>query len=268
MTSRVTWKHLTGFVIVTGVVFALGIARGSRQRPVGPAWTAPAPAPEEDLNASDANFVAEVPAYPGANEIPIGAHSEYRDMFGFPTAAKTFVTPDPPEKVCGFYERSFRARSLNVYPTPMANGTVIAAVDVVRRKGLLVIVIPEAKDQTRVIPVYTDYKGPHHKGQPRMLPLDLGPERPMMLTGDGRSREMAVYALDGSPADVYRRYGGQLEAQGWKSVEPTGPMASQAARTGLSQRLYVHGANEILLTARQEGGQKTVLLCMMYPRMG
>lgn len=300
---RITWGHLAGFLVISAAVFAFGVMRGKarvqhqlRERHIDRV-TVPRdrPAPIRGLNKYELAFVDHVAPYPRSvgPEIPAGKH---RDAFGLPMRVKKFDTLDSPTQVLAWYSDFFRMKNYKVYsvndtqaadlariaPNSMAavagmpggnnlGGNAppgcLGAIDVVRKNMYFVTAVQQqAKGdtmKTMVVAAWVDGSEASSR-ETRLVPLQMGETQPVMLSGDGRTNEMAIYMVDGSPNDAYDRYGSQLAGKGWKEVAPGG---ARGAAIKERQRSFVSGEQELMLTAKSHQG-KTVLICLVTPRVG
>ncbi len=256
-------RHIAGFIVVSGAIFTIGVMAGRVDNSPSRYIRPPAVEPVQQVSQTNVTFAERVPAYPGSYEISIDG--QFKDAFGFPTQVKTLSTQDPYHKVMAFYDRYFTAQSFNVYRLERPT-KALAAMDMIRKCGYMVMLMPQRDKSTRVFVTFTDYKhgNPGHKTQ--MLPIEMDSAQPVVVSNFGRSNEMAVYRVDGAPSQVLRNCNTQLQRKGWKQL--TAPEGKLAAMVKPGQRIYVNQNREMLLTVKDEGSGKTVLMCMIYPRMG
>lgn len=264
---RITWGHLAAFLVLSTAVFALGIARGkqrasnTRQAYIDRELPGTYVAQTKRIPLHESTFNTHIPPYPRrlGPEIAAGNH---RDAFGLPTKAKVFNTKDQPEEVLVWYERHFKLKSYKTYTVKNELLAGLAAIDTLRKQMYYVTAIRQGK-KTMVIPAWVDgTKQPDKKTY--LIPLESG--RPVMLSGDGKMHEMAVYMVDEQPSEAYERFSGQLSEKGWReNLPPTKEGRTAEARK--VQRSYVHGDKELMMTARRQGN-KTVVVCMVAPRVG
>ncbi len=267
---RLSWMHLAGFLVVSAAVFVLGLASGrlEARKPAQaratdlPATGGRGEAQVRQMSQTESTFITEIPTYPRTTttEIPAGTA---KDAFGFPMRTKTFTTKDPVEQVITWYEDTFAMKGHHVYRVINDAFCAVGAVDTLR-KQMYYISITEQGDRRFVAAAWSDgTQTPSKKTE--LIPLDLGEAQPMMLTGDGKHHEMAVYVVEGMPGEAYAKYGRQLEAKGWRSTEPPGEDVARKLRD--RQRCYVMGDRELVMTANVNDG-RTVLMCMVSPRAG
>lgn len=283
---RFTWIQVAGFIVASAAIFALALARGemmtreqqaSRERiplELFEASQPQLPAVEMMTTQAEATFIHEVPAYPyaiGGREISAGSA---RDLFGSPMRLKTFTTQRMPDEVIRFYERTFALKSYNTYPvyanapTKHSGATVeeaisgLGAIDMSRRMQYIVSAARSlGANHTRVSVAWIDGTK-SLRPNAELVPLEIESE-PVLVTGDGKQTEMAVYMVSGSPSQVYSKFDRQLGASGWaRDVAPT---ETAQKRMDSVHRSYVKGGRHFVLTARPKG-DRTMLICQITPR--
>jgi hypothetical protein len=98
-----------------------------------------------------------------------------------------------------------------------------------------------------------------------MIPLVMEDATPMLISGDGKVHEMAIYFVDGTPDQAYSRYQKQLQDRGWELEQA--PSAEIDKELNTKIQTYTKANQTFTLSARDDGS-RTVLLCQVTPRAG